>query len=45
VVKFVADRLISKTDYKAWAKRILANPNQFPDKSVQYAKEALNVVG
>ena len=45
VVKFVADRLVSKTDYKAWAKRILSNPNQFPDKSVQYAKEALNVVG
>ena len=44
VVKFVADRLVSKTDYKAWAKRILSNPNQFPDKSVQYAKEALNVV-
>ena len=45
VVKFVSDRLVSKTDYKAWAKRILANPNLFPDTSVQYAKEALNELG
>jgi hypothetical protein len=39
---FIAANTKPKTDYKAWAKRILANPSKFPDKSVIYAKEALN---
>lgn len=39
----IAENLKPKTDYKAWAKRILANPKQFPDISVKFAKEALNV--
>ena len=30
-----------KVDYKAWAKRILANPENFPHISVQFAHEAL----
>ena len=33
--------LAEKTDYKAWAKRILANPENFPHISVQFAHEAL----
>jgi hypothetical protein len=31
------------TDYKAWARRIIANPSAYPDISLRYAKEALNV--
>ena len=30
-----------KTDYKAWAKRIIANPQNYPHKSLELAKEAL----
>ncbi len=30
-----------KVDYKAWAKRILANPENFPHISVKFAHEAL----
>lgn len=30
-----------KTDYKAWAKRIIANPQNYPHKSLDLAKEAL----
>jgi hypothetical protein len=41
VVKFVAENTASKTDYKAWAKRIVANPERFPDSSLVAAKEAL----
>ena len=38
------DELISpKTDYKAWARKIIANPQNYPDISLRYAKEALNV--
>ena len=32
-----------KTDYKAWARKIIANPQNYPDISLRYAKEALNV--
>ena len=38
---FIAEHLKSKTDYKAWAKRILANPKMFPDSSLESAKKAL----
>lgn len=30
-----------KRDYKAWARKILASPNVYPDISIKYAKEAL----
>ena len=32
-----------KTDYKAWAKRIIANPKNYPHKSLELAREALGV--
>lgn len=38
---FVAKNTKPKTDYKAWAKRILANPKHFPEQSVIDAKLAL----
>lgn len=41
VVKFVAAHIVDKTDYKAWAKRIVANPDRFPAESLVAAKEAL----
>ena len=31
------------TDYKAWAKRIMANPKNYPAISFKFAKEALRV--
>lgn len=41
VVAFVAKNLSDKTDYKAWAKRIIADPKRFPPESLVAAKEAL----
>lgn len=41
VVKFISERMVDKTDYKAWAKRIMANPDRFPSDSLVAAKEAL----
>jgi hypothetical protein len=41
IAKVISQTLKPKTDYKAWAKRILANPQNFPAQSVAYAKEAL----
>jgi hypothetical protein len=38
---FVAKKLKPKTDYRAWAKRIIANPQNFPEISLKYAQEAL----
>lgn len=32
-----------KTDYKKWARDILANPKAYPDISVRFAKDALGV--
>ena len=43
VVKFVAERLESKTEYHAWAYRIMANPKSFPEKSVEEAKKLLRM--
>lgn len=43
VVKFVAENTIAKTDYHAWAKRIMRDPAKFPESSVQAAKEVLKV--
>jgi hypothetical protein len=39
--QFVAERIKPKTDYKAWARRIIANPQNFPEHSLHLAKEAL----
>jgi hypothetical protein len=41
IESYIAKEVKPKTDYKAWAKRILANPQNFPAQSVAYAKEAL----
>jgi len=41
VVDFVAAHTVDKTDYKAWAKRIVANPARFPAESLVAAKEAM----
>jgi hypothetical protein len=38
---FVAKKLKPKTDHKAWAKRIIANPQNFPEISLKYAQEAM----
>lgn len=35
--------LEGKTDYKAWAKRIIANPKNYPHRSLELAREALGV--
>jgi hypothetical protein len=43
VKREVAKFLEPKDDPKAWAKKILANPKQYPDISVRFAKEALGV--
>jgi hypothetical protein len=43
VKREVAKFLEPKEDPKAWAKKILANPKQYPDISVRFAKEALGV--
>jgi hypothetical protein len=39
--KYISDKLKPKTDYKAWAKRIIANPKNFPEISLKYAQEAM----
>ena len=38
---FVAEALKPKSDYKAWAKRIIASPQNFPEISLKYAQEAV----
>jgi hypothetical protein len=43
VVQFVAAHTVNKTDYHAWAKRIVANPEKFPSESLVAAKLAMNV--
>jgi hypothetical protein len=43
VVKFVANNLVEKTDFLSWAKRIIANPENFPPESLVKAKEAMKV--
>lgn len=39
----VEQSIKAKTDYKAWARRIIANPKNYPDISLRYAKEALEL--
>jgi hypothetical protein len=43
IAKVIQDNIQPKTDYKAWANRILANPKYFPEYSVKCAKEALRM--
>lgn len=43
IAKVIQDHIQPKTDYKAWAKRILANPKYFPEYSIKCAKEALGM--
>jgi hypothetical protein len=38
---FIHERLKPKTDYHAWAKRILRNPQNFPESSVEAARKVL----
>jgi len=39
--KFIADKLKPKQDYHAWAKRIVRNPQNFPETSLMAAKMVL----
>ena len=41
LTKFVEERMKPKTDYKAWARRIVDNPSMFPESSLKIAEEAL----
>ena len=38
---YIHERLKPQTDYHAWAKRILKNPQNFPDTSVEAARKVL----
>lgn len=42
VIEFINLNSKEKTDYKAWAKNIIANPNNYPSISLKYANDALN---
>lgn len=42
VIAYVAKNIKPERDYRAWARKILASPKNYPDISIQYAKEALN---
>lgn len=43
VIAYVAKNIKPQRDYRAWAKKIMTNPKKFPDVSLKYAKEALNM--
>jgi hypothetical protein len=43
VMQIVSKTLSPTTDYKAWAKRILAKPKNYPAISIRFAKEALEL--
>jgi hypothetical protein len=43
IAQVIQDNIEPKTDYKAWANRILSNPKHFPEDSVKCAKEALRM--
>ena len=38
---YIHEQLKPKTDYHAWAKRILRNPQNFPESSVEAARKVL----
>jgi hypothetical protein len=42
--KLVSEKMTPKADHKAWAKRILANPDVCADIAVKMAKEAVRAV-
>jgi hypothetical protein len=42
LVELLSQNVISKTDYRAWAHKIIANPKNYPDISLRIAKEAVN---
>ena len=43
VLKFMAEQDNNKPkDMRAWAKRIIANPKNYPPISLKFAKEAIN---
>ena len=43
VVKYINEIKQPKTDYKAWAKRIIANPEKFRPESLVEAKKAMGL--
>lgn len=43
VVDYVKDQIKPKRDMKAWAKKILGSPKNYPDISIRFAKQALNM--
>jgi hypothetical protein len=44
LVKAINEQIYEdKKDWKAWAKRIMANPKNYPAISLEFAKEALRV--
>jgi hypothetical protein len=45
IERFVASNINPKTDYHAWFKRILANPQNFPSDSVSEAKRVASEFG
>jgi hypothetical protein len=43
MMETISKTLKPTTDYKAWAKRIMINPKDYPAISLKFAKEALRV--
>lgn len=43
VMQMISKTIEPSTDYKAWAKRILQNPKNYPAISIRFAKEALEL--
>ncbi|MEY2630769.1 MAG: hypothetical protein RLZZ469_1666 [Bacteroidota bacterium] len=40
---YVAKSIQPKTDYRAWARKILETPKNYPEIAVRFAKEALEI--
>jgi hypothetical protein len=45
VIAYVAKNIKPQSDYRAWIKPILANPKNYPDISLKYAKEVAGMKG
>lgn len=43
LVEYVAEHVKPTTEYRAWAKKIIANPKNYPDISLRIAKEAMGL--
>lgn len=41
VMTYVAKNIKPQSDYRAWTRKIIANPFRYPDISIKLAKEAL----